>query len=80
MTKYPSKKDVLFQNLIRDYEATNFQDALAEFIAGACDSRLHGAQLQQATANIRFYFNAINVYHQSPLTTDIVTAAKAGVH
>src|SRR6266849_438315 len=35
MTKYPSKKDVLFQNLIRDYEATNFQDALAEFIAGA---------------------------------------------
>ena len=69
MTKHPSKKGVRFQTLICDYGAARFQDALAEFVVGVRDPHLHGTQLQQATATIRFYFNAVNVYHRIKFTS-----------
>jgi hypothetical protein len=69
MTKHPSKKGVRFQNLIHDYGATSFQDALARFVVGVRDPRLHGARLQQAAASVRFHFNAVNVYHKIKFTS-----------
>lgn len=69
MTKHPLQKDVRFQSLIRDYGATSFQDALVEFVVGVRNPHLHGAQLQQAVASIRFHFNAVNVYHKIKFTS-----------
>ena len=69
MTKHPSKNGVRFQNLVHDYGATRFQDALAKFVAGVRDPLLRGAQLQQAAARIRFHFNAVNVYHKIKFTS-----------
>jgi hypothetical protein len=69
MTKHPSKKGVRFQMLVRDYGATSFQDALAEFVAGVRNPQLHGTQLRQAAASIRFHFNAVNVYHKIKFTS-----------
>ncbi|KAF8487819.1 hypothetical protein F5888DRAFT_1796512 [Russula emetica] len=56
-------------SLIRDYGAINFQDALAQFVVGVRDPHLHGVQLQQAIANVRFHFNAVNVYHKIKFTS-----------
>ena len=69
MTKHPSQKGVRFQSLIRDYGATSFQDALAEFVVGVRSPHLRGAQLQQAVASIRFHFNTVNVYHKIKFTS-----------
>ncbi|KAF8500501.1 hypothetical protein F5888DRAFT_1793628 [Russula emetica] len=69
MTKHPLKKGVRFQSLIRNYGAINFQDALAQFVLGVRDPHLHGVQLQQAIANVRFHFNAVNVYHKIKFTS-----------
>jgi hypothetical protein len=52
MTKHPSKKGVRFQNLIHDYGASSFQNALAQFVTGVRNPHLHGAQLQQAAAGV----------------------------
>ena len=69
MTKHPSKNSVQFQSLIHDYQAINFQDALAWFIVGLHNSHLHGTQLQQAAANVQFHFNTVNVYHKIKFTS-----------
>jgi hypothetical protein len=69
MTKHPSKKGVRFQTIIHDYGATSFRDALARFVAAVRDPHLRGAQLQQATASVRFYFNTVHVYHKIKFTS-----------
>ena len=69
MTKHPSKKNVKFYNLIHDYTASSFQDALAYFIVQCRDPQLRGNQIQQQMTNLRFPFNAVHVYHKVKFTS-----------
>ena len=69
MTKWPSKKHVHFDTLIRDYGATNFRVELALFIVKLTKPRLRGAQLREAMRQIVFHFNAVPVFHKIKYTS-----------
>ncbi|KAF8489361.1 hypothetical protein F5888DRAFT_1638649 [Russula emetica] len=76
MAQNPSKYQVLFDVLARDYGALDFQDALADFIAQVNYPGASGTALRHCAHNTHIPFSAVAVYHNLKFTkgTKIVDA------
>ncbi|EIW63618.1 uncharacterized protein TRAVEDRAFT_114206 [Trametes versicolor FP-101664 SS1] len=64
MTRHPSVKAVTFENLISQYGATFFRDALARFVVIRNQPTLTPAQVELASGSVYFNFRAVPVYHK----------------
>jgi hypothetical protein len=64
MTKHPSVRAVLVEQLVEDYGATYFRPALARFVALANDPTLSRAQLEERLWHIRMPFQKLPVWHR----------------
>jgi hypothetical protein len=63
MVLMPSKKQVIFDILARDYGALDFQDVLADFIAQVNSPGASGTALWHCTHNTHIPFSGVPVYH-----------------
>ena len=68
MAQGPSQWRVLFDVLVRDYGALEFQDALADFIAQANYPEASGAALWQCAHNTHIPFSGVPVYYNVKFT------------
>lgn len=64
MTKHPSRKAVPLTELIRDYQALSFKDALAQFIIRHTNTTLTRAQADMRVAHLDLPFRHLPVYHK----------------
>ncbi|KAI0764439.1 hypothetical protein BC629DRAFT_1583834 [Irpex lacteus] len=65
MTKHPSRKAVPLTELVRDYHALLFRDALAEFIVRHSNPHLTKAQVNARAAHLDLPFRTLPVYHKA---------------
>jgi hypothetical protein len=68
MAQTPSRKAVPFTDISWTYGAHQFQDALADFIAGINNPGLGGRTLHACAANTLLPFHTIQVYHNIKFT------------
>jgi hypothetical protein len=64
MTRHPSNYAVPINNLVSDYGAIHFRDALARFAAGWLNPGFNHAQIERASLNINIPFTTVSVYHR----------------
>jgi len=64
MTSHPSEYSVAINNLVSDYGAIHFRDALARFAAGWLNPGFNHAQIEHASLNINIPFTTVSVYHR----------------
>ncbi|KAF8265154.1 hypothetical protein EI94DRAFT_1702690 [Lactarius quietus] len=64
MTLHPTSKAVSFKTLAEKYGAVEFQDALADYIAGINNPGASAANLQGRAADTLIPFRTVPVYHR----------------
>ncbi|KAF7340672.1 hypothetical protein MSAN_02095200 [Mycena sanguinolenta] len=70
MAMHPSLKSVRLTRLVTDYGATFFRDALARFVVHLNHPELSHAQVEAASQDLSFPFNAVPVFHRIKYTTE----------
>ncbi|KAF7348085.1 hypothetical protein MSAN_01761100 [Mycena sanguinolenta] len=80
MTKFPTRKSVRIANLIDDYGAKLFREALSRFIAQQNNPTLSAAQIDAEARYLRVPFNAVAVYHRLKFTTPDLYSGDASAH
>ncbi|KAJ6478901.1 hypothetical protein C8R45DRAFT_833070, partial [Mycena sanguinolenta] len=68
--KFPTRKAVRITQLVADYGAQFFRDALTRFIVRLNDPTLSSAQVEARSASIALPFNAVAVFHGIKFTTE----------
>ncbi|KAJ6562917.1 hypothetical protein B0H10DRAFT_2239780 [Mycena sp. CBHHK59/15] len=69
MTRHPTVKSSKIAQLIAEYGATFFREALAKFIVHHSDPTLSLSQVEAKSHYIRLAFNAVPVFHRIKFTT-----------
>ena len=64
MAQLPTLKAISFNDLVRDYGAIEFQDALVDFIAQTNNPMASGATLSALASDTLIPFRAVPVYHK----------------
>ncbi|KAN0137995.1 hypothetical protein V8E53_004214 [Lactarius tabidus] len=68
MARNPTLKAVSFDDLARKYSATDFQDALADFVAQINNPTASGASLSALTSDTLIPFHTVPVHHRFKFT------------
>lgn len=72
MTRHPSAKAVSFDDVVSQYGAPFFRDALARFVVSRNDPTLSPAQVELASGSVYFGFRKVPVYHKIKFTIEDV--------
>ncbi|KAF7349526.1 hypothetical protein MSAN_01743000 [Mycena sanguinolenta] len=80
MAKFPMWKHVRIANLIDDYGAKLFRDALSRFITQQNNPTLPAAQIDTKARYLRLPFNIVPVYHRLKFTTPDVFSGDPSVY
>lgn len=70
MAQKPEQRQVLFDDLARDFGAVDFQDALADFVAQLNHPGMSGGALKDRAHDTHIPFSRVPVYHKIKFTKD----------